>query len=61
MNAGNFRNLVQGQPATKEAYYGLILGYVQAGKKNGSVTVEVSSPGLKGAQVTFKCQVTNNE
>ena len=53
MNSGNFRNLASGQPATKEAYYGLILGYVQAAKKAGSVTVEVSSPGLKSAQVTF--------
>ncbi|MDR1558042.1 MAG: DUF4982 domain-containing protein, partial [Tannerellaceae bacterium] len=52
-NTGHFRHRDPSQPASKEAYGGLILGYVQAGRKAGNITVEVSSPGLKGAEVNI--------
>ncbi|MDR2497085.1 MAG: DUF4982 domain-containing protein [Tannerellaceae bacterium] len=55
-NSGHFRNADPAQPATKEAFGGLILGYVQAGKKAGSITVTVSSPGLKGAEMKIAVQ-----
>jgi beta-galactosidase len=53
LNTGHFRYRDSSQPAAKEAYGGLILGYVQAGLKAGSVTIEVSSPGLKGASLNI--------
>jgi beta-galactosidase len=52
-NSGHFKNLDSSQVAAKEAYCGLILGYVQAAEKAGNITVEVSSQGLKGAVVNL--------
>jgi beta-galactosidase len=52
-NAGHFRHRDPAQPASKEALGGLILGYVQAGRKAGTIAVEVSSPGLKGVELNL--------
>ncbi|MGE4587681.1 MAG: glycoside hydrolase family 2 TIM barrel-domain containing protein, partial [Mangrovibacterium sp.] len=40
----------------KKAFNGLILGIVQATRKAGAVSVEVSSPGIKGAAVKMTAQ-----
>lgn len=52
-NTGHFRHRDPSLPAAKEAWGGLILGYVQASRKAGNITVEVSSPGLKGAEANI--------
>jgi hypothetical protein len=56
-NTGHFRHRDSSQAAVKEAYGGLILGYVQASRTIGNITVEISSPGLKGVSLNInpKC------
>jgi beta-galactosidase len=53
-NTGHFRHRDSSQAAVKEAYGGLILGYVQASRTTGNITVEISSPGLKGVSLNIK-------
>jgi beta-galactosidase len=55
-NSGHFRHRDPSQPATKDAFGGLLLGYIQATQKAGTVTVAVSSPGLKGMEVKIVTQ-----
>ena len=53
LNTGHFRHRDPSLPAVKEAWGGLILGYVQASRKAGNITVEVSSPGLEGGGLSI--------
>jgi beta-galactosidase len=39
---------------SRKAFGGYCMGLVQTGKKNGSITVEVSSPGLSSAKAKFE-------
>jgi beta-galactosidase len=43
--------------SSRKAFGGYCMGVVQAGKKSGSITVEVSSPGLSSAKATVEATV----
>lgn len=51
---GNQRDLSRPTNKEKQAYYGMILGYLQSTEKSGNVDVEVSSPGLKSTTISIK-------
>jgi len=53
---GNQRDLTKPQSLEKQAYLGLILGYLQSTDITGKVDVEVSSPGLKSTKVSINVE-----
>jgi beta-galactosidase len=50
-DTGHFKHLNKDIKASRMAYNGLLLAYVQAESKQGEAIIEIDSPGLKGTRV----------
>lgn len=53
---GNQRDLSRPTSKEKQAYFGMILGYLQSTEKSGKVTVNITSPGLKSTTVSIDAE-----